>query len=166
MSGPEPEEELYTYLLNLSRVRASVLSFLAGFTFTVISIFLNQLPDPTSSLSQITLFLLTLLFEFFLFLSVWQMTIIIGCAPDRIVYAAYGHVFKREVATFSMLMFLGLSLLGMSVMLMFMLWNLLYLALASSVVWILFIVTAYSIIRTNIKRTRARINRVLKLALS
>ena len=39
---PEPEEEFYTYLLNLSRVRASVLSFLAGFTFTVISIFLNN----------------------------------------------------------------------------------------------------------------------------
>lgn len=154
----EPEEELYTYLLNISRVRASVLSFLSGFTFTVISIFLNQLPDPTSGLSQTTLFLLTLLFEFFLFLSAWQMTILISCAPARIVSTAYGQVFRREVATFSLLMFLGLSLLGMSVMLMFLLWNLLYLALASSVVWILFIVAAYSIIRTSIKRTRARIN--------
>ena len=154
----EPEEELYAYLLNISRVRASVLSFLSGFTFTVISIFLNQLPDPTSGLSQITLFLLTLLFEFFLFLSAWQMSILISCAPARIVYAAHAQVFRREVATFSLLMFLGLSLLGMSVMLMFLLWNLFYLALASSVVWILFIVTAYSIIRTNIKRTRARIN--------
>ena len=159
MSEPEPEEEVYTYLLNLSRVRASVLSFNAGFTFTVISIFLNQLPDPTSVMSQITLFFLTLLFEFFLFLLAWQMTIVIGCAPARIVYTAYGHVFRREVATFSMLMLLGFSLWGMSVMLMFMLWNLLYLALASCVVWILVIVTTYSIIRRNVKRTRARIER-------
>ena len=157
MSEPEPKEELYTYLLNLSRVRASVLSFLAGFTFTVLSIFLNQLPDPTSSLSQITLFFLTLLFEFFLFLSAWQMSIIISCAPARIVYTAYTSVFRREVATFSLLMLIGLSLLGMSVMLMFLLWNLLYLAFASSVVWILFIVTTYGIIRNNIKRTRLRI---------
>ena len=153
----EPEEELYTYLLNLSRVRASVLSFLSGFTFTVIGIFLSQLPDLTSVMSQATLFFLTLLFEFFLFLSAWQMTIIIGCAPARIVYTAYGGVFKREVATFSLLMFLGLSLLGMSVILMFLLWNLLYLALASGVVWIVFIVTTSSIIRKSIKRTRVRI---------
>jgi len=159
MSEPEPEEELYTYLLNLSRLRASVLSFISGFTFTVISIFLNQLPDPTSVMSQVTLFLLTLLFEFFLFLLAWQVTIVIGCAPDRIVYAAYGHIFRREVATFSLLMLLGFSLWGMSVMLMFLLWNLLYLALASCVVWILVIATNISIIRKNIKRTRARIER-------
>lgn len=105
-------------------------------------------------MSQATLFFLTLLFEFFLFLSAWQMTIIIGCAPARIVATAYAGVFKREVATFSLLMLLGLSLLGMSVILMFLLWNLLYLALASGVVWILFLVTTYSIIRKNIKRTR------------
>ena len=162
MSEPEPEEELYTYLLNLSRTRASVLTFLAGFTFTVISIFLNQLPDPTSSLSQITLFLLTLLFEFFLFLTAWQMTIIISCAPPRIVAAAYGRVFRREVATFSMLMFIGLSLLGMSVMLMFLLWNLIYLAIASSIVWIVVLITSYSIIRKNIKLTRARYEQAKK----
>ena len=156
MSEPEPAEEFYTYLLNLSRVRASVLTFLSGFTFTVISIFLNQLPDPTSVMSQVTLFFLTLLFEFFLFLSAWQMTIIISCAPSRIVGTAYSRVFKREVATFSMLMFIGLSLLGMSVMLMFLLWNLLYLALASCIVWISLIVTAYRIIRTNIENTRTR----------
>ena len=155
MSDLEPKEELYNYLFKLSGVRASVLTFLAGFTFTVLSIFLNQLPDPTNSMSQITLFLLTLLFEFFLFLSAWQMTIIISCAPARIVYAAYGRVFRREVATFSLLMFLGLSLFGMSVMLMFLLWNLFYLALASSVIWILFVIAAYSIIRKNIKRIRA-----------
>lgn len=159
MSEAEPKEEFYTYLLNLSRVRASVLSFLAGFTFTVLSIFLNQFPDPTASLSQITLFFLTILFEFFLFLSAWQMTIIISCAPAHIVSAAYSDFFKREVATFSWLMLLGLSLLGMSVMLMFLLWNLFYLALASSLVWILFIIATYSIIRKNIKRTRARIER-------
>lgn len=159
MSEPEPNEEFYTYLLNLSRVRASVLSFLSGFTFTVISIFLNQLPDLTSVMSQATLFLLTLVFEFFLFLLAWQMTIVISCAPARVVYVAYGYVFRREVATFSMLMLLGFSLLGMSVTLMFLLWNLLYLALASSVVWIVILMTTYSIIRKNIKRTRARIER-------
>ena len=82
------------------------------------------------------------------------MSIIISCAPARIVYAAYGGVFKREVATFSLLMFLGLSLLGLSVMLMFLLWNLQYLAVASCMVWIVVIVATYRIIRTNIKRIR------------
>ena len=160
MSEPELEEEFYTYLLNLSSVRANVLSFLSGFTFTVITIFLNQLPDLTSVISQITLLFLTLLFEFFIFLSGWQMTIIIRCAPTRIVYAAYGRVFRREVATFSMLMFIGFILWGSSVMLMFLLWNLLYLALASCIVWIFLIVTTYRIIRKNIKHTRARIERL------
>jgi len=153
----EPEEELYTYLLNLSRVRASVLSFLSGFTFTVISLFLNQLPDLTSLMSQTTLFLLTLIFEFFLFLLAWQMVIVISCAPARIVYAAYAKFFKREAATFNLLMLLAFSLWGISVMLMFLLWNLLYLALASSIVWVVVIIATYSIIRKNTKRTRERI---------
>jgi hypothetical protein len=152
MSNLEPDEEFYTYLLNISRVRASVLTFLSGFTFTVISIFLSQLPDLTSGISQITLFFLTVLFEFFLFLSAWQMSIIVSCAPTRIVHKAHVQFFRSELNTFSMLMFLGLSLLGMSVMLMFLLWSLLYLALASSIVWILFIITSYSIIRKNTKR--------------
>jgi len=86
------------------------------------------------------------------------MSIIIGCAPARIVYTAYTHVvFRREVGTFNLLMLIGLSLLGMSVMLMFLLWNLLYLALASCVVWILVIVATYSIIRKKIKQIRALI---------
>lgn len=155
MSEPEPEEEVYDYVSNLSGVRFGVLTFLAGFTFTVIGIFLNQLPDPTSNMSQITLFFLTVLFEFFLFLSAWEMSTIISCAPARIVYSAHTSVFKREVATFSLLLFLGLILLGVSVVLMFLLWNLFYLALASCVVWVLFITTACNIIRKNIKRIRA-----------
>jgi hypothetical protein len=141
----------------MSRVRAGVLSFLAGFTFTVISIFLNQLPDPASVMSQITLFFLTLLFEFFLFLLAWQMSIIISCAPSRVVYAAHAHAFRREVNTFNLLMLLGFSLLGMSVMLMFLLWNLLYLALASSVVWVVVLIITYGIVRNYFKRTRTRI---------
>ena len=160
MSEPELEEEFYTYLSNLSSVRASVLTFLSGFTFTVITLVLNQIPDLTSITSQMTLFFLTLLFEFFLFLSAWQMTIIISCAPTRIVYAAYGRVFKREVATFSILMFIGFILWGMSVILMFLLWNLLYLALASFAVWILVIITNYRLIRKRIKRTRAHYERI------
>lgn len=154
MSEPEPSEEIYTYLLGLSRARVSVITFLAGFTFTVLGIFLNQLPDPSAPLSQITLFLLTLLFEFFLFLSVWQISIIISCAPSRIVYAAYSGVFRRETGTFSILMFVGLSVLGMSVMLMFLLWNLLYLAIASCAVWIVVIVASYRIIQQSIHRVR------------
>jgi hypothetical protein len=108
-------------------------------------------------MSQITLFFLTLLFEFFLFLSAWQMSIIISCAPSRVVYAAHSHAFRREVNTFNLLMLLGFSLLGMSVMLMFLLWNLLYLALASSVVWVVVLILTYSIVRNYFKRTRTRI---------
>jgi len=86
------------------------------------------------------------------------MSIIISCAPVRIVYTAYSGVFRREVATFSRLMFLGLSLLGMSVMLMVHLWNLLNLAVASCIVWIVVIIATYTIIRTNIKRVRTYYN--------
>jgi hypothetical protein len=154
MSEPEPSDEIYTYLLGLSRTRVSVITFLAGFTFTVLGIFLNQLPDPSAPLSQITLFLLTLLFEFFLFLSVWQISIIISCAPARIVGEAYSGVFRHETGTFSILMFIALSVLGMSVMLMFLLWNLLYLAIASCAVWIVVIIASYRIIQQNIQRVR------------
>jgi hypothetical protein len=51
-------------------------------------------------------------------------------------------------------MFICLSVLGISVMLMFLLWNLLYLAIASCAVWIVVIIASYRIIQQNIQRVR------------
>jgi len=70
------------------------------------------------------------------------------------VREAYAGVFRHETGTFSILMFIGLSVLGMSVMLMFLLWNLQYLAIASCAIWIVVIVASYRIIQQNIQRVR------------
>lgn len=151
MSEPK-EEELYAHLMNFSRVRASVLSFLSGFTFTVIGIFLNQLPNVTNILSQITLLFLTFLFELFLFLLAWQTIIISACAPPRVAHAVAGHFFKTEVRTFGQLMMLGYGLWGFSVMLMFLLWNLFFLAIMASAAWILILVILNNILSNQTKR--------------
>ena len=55
----------------------NALTLFSGFTFTSITILLTLLPDPSRISSQITLFLLSALLDFFLFFMGWQTLLLI-----------------------------------------------------------------------------------------
>jgi hypothetical protein len=134
----DDEGEYSEYLMDLSKSRVTVLSLLSGFTFTTITILLNQLRDSSSLMAQLTFLFLTAIFNLFLFLLQWQTIIEIGVyhlrnPPPRSLW---------ELTVFNLLMLGTFSLWGISLVLIFLLWNLVYLALVSGVVWTLvFIVT-------------------------
>jgi hypothetical protein len=106
------------------------LSLFSGFTFASITILITQLPDPSQILIQVTLFFLATMFYVFVFLSFYFIGCILHCVknvpPDTELLG-----YKKVV---SFLATISFPIWGVSVVLMFLFWNLLYLALASFIV--------------------------------
>jgi len=129
------EKDYSDYIKHLSNLN-SVGSLLAGFTFTTITLLITRLPDPSSIMSQLVLFFIAVLFFLFIFLVGWNAnTIIYFCrnVPPK----------TKQLSIFNLLTVMSYILLGVTVILMFLLWNLIYLALASGIVWALFIISFY-----------------------
>ena len=115
-------------------------SLLSGFTFTAITIILTLFPDPSQIQTQIILFVLGVLLDIFLLVVVQQHHILAIClriAPQlpRRWIGSWWMKFNAEL--------LSWVFLSTSVALMFFLWNLIYLAIASVIVTALFIIYAY-----------------------
>jgi hypothetical protein len=129
------EEDYSDYIKHMSNL-SSVGSLLAGFTFTTLTLLITRLPDPSSIMSQLVLFFIAVLFYLFIFLVGWNAnTIIYFCrnVPPK----------TKQLSLFNLLTLVSYVLLGVTVILMFLLWNLIYLALASGIVWALFIISFY-----------------------
>ena len=144
----ENEEEYTEYVKCVSGSRVTMLSLLSGFTFSAITVLLFYRSDPSSVLSQITLFFLVILFDLCLFLLAWQTIIVIGTwsvikAPERS---------KWELSVFNFLLIFVFILWGWSVVLMFLLRNLDFLTLISGIIWFIVIVTELVVLRSMVKR--------------
>ncbi|UCB59503.1 MAG: hypothetical protein JSV67_04205 [Thermoplasmatales archaeon] len=142
------EEEYTEYVKCVSGSRITMLSLLSGFTFSAITVLLFYRSDSSSLLSQITFFLLVVLFDLCLFLLAWQTIIVIGTwnvskAPERS---------KWELSVFNFLLIFVFILWGWSVVLMFLLRNLDFLALISGIIWAIVIVTELAVLRGMVKR--------------
>ena len=110
-----------------------VYSLFVVLTFTAITLLLTLLPDPKQMLSQVTLFFLAVLFDIFLYLTFQGFESLSRCAyhiPPR-------DEKERRSTTITNFMYLfSLVLWGAALVLMFLLWNMTYLALASGVVYV------------------------------
>ena len=115
------------------------LHFFAGFIFTSITILLTQLSDQSRMQAQVTLFFLALLFYLLVFLALYARAevtyLLINMPPSS----------KKRTA-FNLAILLVLSMSGLAIILMFLLWSLVYLALASGVVWVLYIISVLILI--------------------
>lgn len=114
-----------------------VYSLFVAFTFTVITLLLTLLPDPHQMLPQVTLFFISILFDIFLFLTFSGFLNLSKCADH--VPPIDEKEQRRSVTTNFMYLF-SLVLWGVAMTLMFLLWNLTILALASGVVYVLFVI--------------------------
>jgi hypothetical protein len=155
---PEEEEKYAEYVKALAETRVTMLSLFSGFTFSGITLLLEQLPDPSSFISQLTLFFLVVLFDLCLFLLAWQTIIMMGTwnvsnEPERA---------KWELSAFNGLLMIIFILWGWSVVLMFLLRNLTLLSLVSGVLWVAVIVTAMVLLRGLVKRMGWSVKEELK----
>ena len=150
-SNKQYEEDYSKHVMDLSEIRASILSLLTGFTFTAIVLFPDQITDPFSLMSQITLLFLTVLFDLFLFLLAWTYVIVIGTIPTSITYPMSKRG-QLELVNFHWILFLGFCLWGYATVLMFILWNLSSLATISGLIWTVNIFIVFRLIRRMQKR--------------
>ena len=132
---PKNEKDYSDYIQHLSTVSNSI-SLLTGFTFTSITVLLTLLPDPSLLFSQITLFLLMFLLYLLHFLSNWVTT-------ESIRHCRRVPKLKRSTSVFNLLMFMAAPLFGVAILLMFLIFNLIYLTLISLVVQISFLILVY-----------------------
>lgn len=133
-------EEKYTAFMELISNSSQIWSLFCGFTFATIAILITLLPNPSQIMSQATLFFMAFLFDVCLFLILFtQLT------------SAYLHWIspmpqglpRLALRIHNRLGTLCWILLGIQPILMFLLWNLVYLALASGVVYVLICLLAY-----------------------
>lgn len=155
---PTNEEKYAEYLKDLSTLRVTMLSLLSGFSFTTITLLLNQLGDPHSFISQLTLFFLTVVFDLFVFLLAWQTVIVVGVYD--VPYAPPPA--RWELTVFNLTMFLAFNMWGLSLALIFFLWNLTYLALASGMAWALVLTATMAATRSMGRRLGWSIREGLK----
>jgi len=130
----ENEKDYSDYIQYTSSL-SSVLSLLSGFTFTAFTILLTQLPDPSSMISQFTLFFIAALLYVFLTLLGWiHLQVIRFCknVPPA----------SRGFNTFNSLLLL--NSVGLQLTIMLLIWNLIYLALATGIMWAIFTIVNIS----------------------
>ncbi len=132
MTSISEDEKDYSNYFQVTANTTNILVLLSGFTFTAITILLSQFPVLGSLTVQIILFFLACLFFLFMFLMGWFNSILMMLCRSR-------PPVTREVVSFNHLLILSFHLLQLVVVLMFLIWNLIYLALASGVVLAVFV---------------------------
>jgi len=131
-------EKDYSDYMQYTSSSASALSLLSGFTFTAFTILLAQLPDPSSIISQFTLFFLAALFYLFIVLLAWLHIF------QMIRYCKNVPPASKGLNTFNYLSVLGYIGLEFTIVLMLLVWNLTYLALATGILWAIFAILLIS----------------------
>lgn len=139
MLADEKEEGYSDYIKHLSNM-GSMYAFLSGFMFTAITLVLTRLPDPTVVMAQCVLLFMGIMLSVFIFYMGNFFMQVVPLCKSRPSYSGRGSLFN---------IFSDISVmlgLGGTTVLLFLLWNLIYLALAQTAVWIFFTVLTYRLI--------------------
>jgi hypothetical protein len=131
----EGEKDYSDFINHLASV-SQVISIFAGFTLTVLVIFITGFSDLSPVLIQVTLFLLSFLLGLFIFLLGWISNLDVYYIKDIPPYT-------KGMMICSLLEFLGISLFGIIVSLLFIFFNLIVLASASFVMFAVFFILSY-----------------------
>ncbi len=129
-----------------------VVSLFTVFTFTVITLLVTQLPDPSLAMAQVILFILALIFDIFLFYISWSFWYVLYFC-DRV------PPMTRSARITTFLAFATYQMLGIVIILMFLLLDLTSLALAALLMWFIFLVLTYAFVYrplTRFKETRKK----------
>jgi len=129
------EKDYSDYIKYLSNA-VSVFSFFAGFTLTTITLLITLLPDPSSIMSQLTFLFLAVLFDLLIFS--------MGFIVNLVIYFCRNvPPLTKRLATITTLVVTVTQFGGIGIVLMFLLCDLIYLALASGVVYASVVIATY-----------------------
>jgi hypothetical protein len=114
----------------------NIASLFAVFTFTVITLLVTQLPDPSLFIAQVILFFLALIFELLLLIIGWSFWYIL-------YFCEYVPPMTGTAKFASLFAFAMYQMFGIVIVLMFLLLNLAPLAFAAFLMWLIFLVLVY-----------------------
>ena len=146
------EKEDYSDYISYLSTSINLGALFAAFTLTVITLLVTQLPDPSLFFAQVTLFFLALIFDLLLFILSWSGWFVLYFC-ERV------PPMTRIARIATLLAFTMYQLLGIVIILMFLLLDLILLASAAFLMWIIFLVlTLVFIYRplTRFKETRKK----------
>lgn len=146
----EGEKNYSDYVKHLSNLMSGML-FLAGFTFTVVTILLTRLPHPITMQSQLILLFFTVFFYLLVFLAshfAIEVIYYCGCIP---------HLSKRTKIT-NVLVVLVILLVGYAFPLLFLLWDLTLLATFSGLIWTFFAISVFFFIYMPYQKWRRKMH--------
>jgi len=132
------DEAYYSDFLNQLSGLTSELSLFCGFTLTIITILVTRLPDPTIMIAQLSLLFLTIMLNILQFLLGWVIIM-------RTRYCRYLPLNDiKHSKIFNTLLFVALATWDLSVVLIYLLWNLTYLAITSAIIWLTIFIISYT----------------------
>jgi hypothetical protein len=129
---PEYEKDYSTYM-GWMQSQKGTYAFICGFTFTTITLLIISLPNSKSVLSQLIMLFLTVVFDLLLY-------VILLIGVESLEFCKDVPPYNRTLRLCNTLSDLGLTLWGFTVPSIFLLWDLLYLAISSTVIWIIMII--------------------------
>jgi len=129
------ENDYSDYIKHLSNLGGGLL-FISGFMFTVITILLTQLPNLNSLQSQLILFFFSVVFNLATFLAFFTTI-------EGIYYCKRLPPLSKRHAVINVLGLLITMMTGLTVTLLFLLWNLTFLVITSGIVWIGFAISEF-----------------------
>ena len=122
--------------------------FLAGFTFTVVTILLTSLPNPKATQSQLMLLFLSSVFYLSIFVAVFAMVEI----PR---YASRVPPLTKRSRIGNILIFSTFLLIGLALPLLFLVLDLTLLALVSGLTWLFFAISTLFFVHRPFRKWRA-----------
>jgi hypothetical protein len=151
MSNVEDDYSDYiAYMSNINRNYGTM----AGVAFTTLTLLITLLPDPSQMFAQVTLFFVMFVCVLLDFIAGWGAT-------DLVYLCRKVPPVTKQLKIFNYLSLSGYSLLGLIFGLMFLVKNLMYLALVSWFVWIVFLIAMYVVCWKPFRTYRATRARML-----
>jgi len=129
------EDDYSDYITHMSNINRNY-GTIGGAAFTTLTLLITLLPDPSQIFAQVTLFFVMFVFFLLDFLAGWGAT-------DLVYFCRKTPPLTNQLKIFNYLSLSGYSLIGLLPGLMFLAKNLTYLALASWLVWVVFLISMY-----------------------
>ena len=143
---PEDEKDYSTYM-GWMQSQKGTYAFICGFTFTTITLLIISLPNSKSVLSQLIMLFLTIVFDLLLY-------VILLIGVESLEFCKDVPPYNKTLRVCNTLSDLGLTLWGFTVPSMFLLWDLVYLSILSTVIWIIMIIITNFTVKKQFKQFR------------
>ncbi len=140
-------EKDYSAYMGWMYNQAGTYTFICGFTFSILTLLVINLPNPNSLRSQVIMVFFTVLFDLLLY-------VILLIGVEALQFCGNVPPFTKNLRTCYILSDFVIVLWGFSVPLIFLLWELYYLTVLSAVIWTVCMIISNFTVRKPFKRYR------------